>query len=137
MTVIDTSRQVRAPAISPWAMVWLTAVAGVALLYMVPSVAPWAVIYPDCAVIPISSWISAIMAWLKSNFMWLTRGIPDIFNVPLQWAINLLAKGWKFGFGPDARFFPSLSWVGICAAFAIAGYRFGGWRLSALAAACM
>ena len=103
----------------------------------VPSIAPWAVKYPSYAIIPVSDWISAFMAWLKTNFTWLTRGITDILNVPLQWAINLLAKGWKSGYGPDAFEFPRLSWVGICAAFALAGNAFGGWRIAALAAGCM
>lgn len=137
MTVADTSAPVRTPAISAPTLIWMAALAVVAILYLVPSVAPWAVKYPDSAIVPISNWISAIMAWLKSNLMWLTRGITDIFNIPLQWAINLLAKGWKSGYGPNAIVLPRLSWIGICAAFAIAGYKFGGRRLSALAAGCM
>jgi len=137
MTVADTPASVRAPNISIWTYIWIAAIAAVAILYAAPNIAPWAVKYPDSAVIPISDWISALMAWLKSNFMWLTRGITDVFNIPLQWAINLLAKGWKFGYGPDAVVLPRLSWVGVCTAFAIAGYKFGGWRLSALAAGCM
>jgi glycine betaine/proline transport system permease protein len=137
MTVADASAPVRAPSISAPTLLWIAAVAVVAVLYMVPSIAPWAVKYPSYGIIPVSDWISAFMAWLKTNFTWLTRGITDIFNVPLQWAINLLAKGWKSGYGPDAFEFPRLSWVGICAAFALAGNAFGGWRLAALAAGCM
>lgn len=137
MTVADTTAPIRPSAISTPTLIWTVAIAVVALLYLVPSIAPWAVKYPDAAIIPISKWISIIMAWLKSNFMWLTRGITNVFNVPLQWAIDLLAKGWKSGYGPNAVVLPRLSWIGVCAAFAIAGYKFGGWRLSALAAACM
>ncbi len=137
MTVADAPVPVRTPTVSASTYLWIGAIAIVALLYMVPSIAPWAVKYPDSAVVPVSSWISAFMAWLKTNFTWLTRGVTDIFNVPLQWAMQLLAKGWKFGYGPDAVILPRLSWVGVCAAFAIAGYKFGGWRLSAVAAACM
>lgn len=137
MTVADTTAPVRPLTISPSTLIWIAAIAVVAILYLVPTIAPWAVKYPDAAIIPISKWISAIMAWLKSNFMWLTRGITSVFNVPLQWAIDLLAKGWKSGYGPNAVVLPRLSWIGVCAAFAIAGYKFGGWRLSALAAACM
>lgn len=137
MTVADTTAPVRPSAISAPTLIWIAAVAFVAILYLVPTIAPWAVKYPDGAIIPISKWISAMMAWLKSNLMWLTRGITDIFNVPLQWAIDLLAKGWKSGYGPSAVALPRLSWIGVCAAFAIAGYKFGGWRLSALAAGCM
>ncbi|MFT3732387.1 MAG: ABC transporter permease subunit [Hyphomicrobium sp.] len=137
MTVADTRMPARTPSVSAPTLMWIGAIAIVAILYLIPSVAPWAAKYPSSAIVPISDWISAAMAWLKSNFTWLTRGITAVFNVPLQWAINLLAKGWRFGFGPDAVTLPRLSWVGICAAFAIAGYRFGGWRLSALAAGCM
>jgi glycine betaine/proline transport system permease protein len=116
---------------------WIAVVGVVAVLYMLPSVAPWAVKYPSNAIIPVADWISVLMEWIKSNFTWLTRGITGIFNVPLQWAINLLAKGWKSGYGPGAFVFPRLSWVGVCAAFAIAGYAFGGRRLAAIAAGCM
>ncbi len=137
MSVADTAMPSRAPSISAPTMIWAAAIAIVAILYLVPSVAPWAVKYPMSAVIPVADWISVLMAWLKTNFTWLTRGITDIFNVPLQWAINILAKGWKFGYGPDAVVFPRLSWIGVCAAFAIAGYAFGGWRLASVAAACM
>ncbi|MET1047857.1 MAG: ABC transporter permease subunit [Hyphomicrobium sp.] len=137
MTIADSPVSVRSTVISPPKLIWWATIAVVALLYMAPNIAPWAAKYPGSAIIPISDWIGALMAWLKSNFTWLTRGITDIFNVPLQWAINLLAKGWKFGYGPDAVVLPRLSWIGVCAAFAIAGYKFGGWRLSAVAAACM
>jgi glycine betaine/proline transport system permease protein len=137
MTVADTSTPARAPAVSVPTLLWIAVIAIVAILYILPSIAPWAVRYPESAIIPIADWISAGMAWLKTNFTWLTRGMTAIFNVPLQWAIDLLAKGWKSGYGPDAVVLPRLSWVGICGAFAIAGYRLGGWRLSAVAAGCM
>ena len=116
-----------------WSLVWIAAVTVAAVLYLSPGLAPWAVDYPASAIVPIADWISAVMNWLKTNFSWFTRGLSDIFGVPLNWAINLLAKGWKWGFGPEAWVFPRLSWVGICAAFAIAGYgdnvleaKFGG-----------
>lgn len=137
MTVADTSAPVKVPTVSASTALWIVIVALVAVLYMLPHIAPWAVKYPESAIVPIADWISAGMAWLKTNFMWLTRGMTDVFNVPLQWAINILAKGWKSGYGPNAIVLPRLSWVGVCAAFAIAGYKFGGWRLSAVAAACM
>jgi glycine betaine/proline transport system permease protein len=137
MTVAAGPMPVRASALSPAMLLWIVAVAAVAILYIVPGIAPWAVKYPSSAIIPISDWISALMAWLKTNLTWLTRGLTDILNIPLQWAFNLLAKGWKFGVWPDVHVFPRLSWVGICIAFAIAGYAFEGWRLAAVAAACM
>jgi glycine betaine/proline transport system permease protein len=120
-----------------WPLVWIAAVTVAAVLYLSPGLAPWAVDYPASAIVPIADWISVVMAWLKTNFSWFTRGLSDIFGIPLNWAINLLAKGWKWGFGAEAWVFPRLSWVGICAAFAIAGYALGGLRLAALALGCM
>jgi len=137
MTAAASPVRVRESAVSASTLIWAAAIAAVAVLYVAPGIAPWAVKYPDSAVIPVADWISTLMAWLKSNFTWLTRGVTDVLNVPLQAAFNLLAKGWKLGAGPDAPIFPRLSWVGVCAAFAIAGYAFDGWRLAALAAACM
>ena len=137
MTAAASPVRVRESAVSASTLIWAAAIAAVAVLYVAPGIAPWAVKYPDNAVIPVADWISTLMAWLKSNFTWLTRGVTDVLNVPLQAAFNLLAKGWKLGAGPDAPIFPRLSWVGVCADFAIAGYAFDGWRLAALAAACM
>lgn len=137
MTVAADRVTVHVPRVSSWTLVWFAAIAVVAILYATPSIAPWAVTYPDGAVIPIADWISAFMAWLKRNFTWATRGLTDILSIPLQAAFNLLSKGWKFGTEPDAVTLPRLSWVGICAAFAVAGYAFGGVRLAALAAGCM
>jgi glycine betaine/proline transport system permease protein len=127
----------RTQAISAWSLIWPATLAVVALLYLAPGIAPWAVDYPDSAIIPVADWISGLMAWLKINFTWFTRGLTDILSLPLQWAFNLLAKGWKFGTFPDVWVLPKLSWIGICAAFAIAGFAFGGWRLAALATGCM
>lgn len=137
MTIAADVAPERTVAVSAWTIVWAVTLAVVALLYLAPGIAPWAVDYPNSAIIPIAEWISALMAWLKINFTWFTRGLTDILNLPLQWAFNLLAKGWKVGTFPDVWVLPKLSWVGVCAAFTIAGYAFGGWRLAALAAGCM
>ncbi|MEQ1576321.1 MAG: ABC transporter permease subunit [Hyphomicrobium sp.] len=123
--------------ISPWVWIWTIAIIATASLYLRPDLAPWAVDYPATAIIPIAEWTSALMAWLKINLTWFTRWLTDVFNIPLSWAFNLLAKGWKLGPGPDALVLPRLSWVGICATFAIIGYALGGWRLSAVAATGM
>lgn len=120
-----------------WPTVWAAALLVTAILYLAPAVAPWAAKYPADAVPPIADGISAAMQWLKINFSWFTRGLSDILNLPLQWAINLLSKGWRIGPPPDAFVIPRLSWVGVCAAFTIAGYVLGGWRLSLLAAGCV
>ena len=57
-----------------------------------------------------------IMDWLKSNFTWLTRSITAVLDVPLDFAFDLLAKGFKFGHGAEAVDAAALSWVGVCAA---------------------
>jgi len=137
MTITAGEAPIRSAPIPVWPLAWIAALTAVAVLYLSRHNAPWAVEYPTAWVIPIADWISAIMAWLKTNFSWFTRGLSDIFGIPLNWAFNLLAKGWKWGTGPDAWVFPRLSWVGICAAFATAGYALGGLRLAALALGCM
>lgn len=108
-----------------------------ALLYLRPGIAPSAVHYPQTAIIPLADWITSLMTWLKVNFTWFTRGMTEVFSVPLNLAFNLFAKGWKLGAGPEAAALPRLSWVGIVAAFAFAGYTFGGTRLAVLAAGCL
>ena len=137
MTVATQDFGHQTTSISPWTLIWGIAIISVGLLYARPDLAPWAVDYPASAVVPVSEWVSAVMTWLKVNLSWFTRWLTDVFNVPLSWAFNLLAKGWKFGTGPDAFVLPRLSWVGICATFAIMGYALGGWRLCAVAATGM
>ncbi len=134
---VSTALPARNFTLPLWPTIWATALLATAILYLAPGVAPWAVKYPTDAIPPIADGISAAMLWLKINFSWLTRGISDVLNVPLQWAMNLLAKGWRIGAPPDGFVFPRLSWVGVCAAFTIAGYAIAGWRLSALAAGCV
>ena len=76
------------------------------------------------------------MAWLKTNITWLTRLIAAILDVPLKFAFAILAKGYKIGNGPDAIILPTLSWVGVVAAAAIAGHAAGGRKLALLAGGC-
>jgi glycine betaine/proline transport system permease protein len=138
MTIATHDLADRSAPLSSWTWIWPAAILAVAVLYLMPEIAPWAVKYPVSAVVPISDWTSSLMNWLKLNLSWFTRGLTDIFSVPLGWAFNLLSKGWKVGTGLDAVVVvPRLSWVGVCAAFAILGYALGGIRLAALAAGCM
>ena len=97
---------------------------------------PWAVVYPEHWVLPVADAISAIMHWLKINFTWLTRGITSLLGLQLDFALNLLAKDFKFGYGPDALVLPRLSWVGVCVAAYFAGRAAGGNRLGILVGAC-
>ncbi len=72
------------------------------------------------------------MAWLKTNFTWLTRWLAALIEAPLRFAFNLLAKGFKFGTGEAAWTLPRLSWLGVIFVMAWLGYIFGGLRLAAL-----
>ena len=88
--------------------------------------------YPDSLVIPFKDWVGAFMAWLKTNFTWATRSLAAVIDVPLRFAFNLLAKGFKFGNGEAAWTLPRLSWLGVIFVMAWLGYIFGGLRLAAL-----
>jgi glycine betaine/proline transport system permease protein len=136
MTAMAAEAPTRTFALPLWPAIWTVALLATAVLYLMPGVAPWAAKYPTDALLPVSDWLSAVMLWLKINFSWFTRGLTDILGVPMKWSFNLLAKGWRIGPPPDGFVFPRLSWVGVCAAFSIAGYVLGGWRLAALAAGC-
>jgi len=88
--------------------------------------------YPTRAIVPFSEMVGAVMTWLKVNFTWATRSLSATIDVPLRFAFSLLAKGFKFGNGPDAVFLPRLSWLGVTAVMAWLGYIYGGARLAAL-----
>ena len=126
-----------ATELSPLLLAWIAAGLVTVVLFVFPDVAPWAVKYPASAALPLADWMSAFMAFLKTNFSWATRFITDVFSYPLSWSFSLFSKGWKFGTPPDVFMIPRLSWIGIVAAFAIAGYALGGVRLAAIAAGCM
>ncbi len=133
MTIAAQEFSVPTANVSPWTWIWTAALLAVGTLYLFPDIAPWAVDYPVSAVLPVADIIGGIMAWLKTNLTWFTRWITEVLGVPLSWAFNLLSKGWKIGTGADAVVLPRLSWVGICAAFAIMGYAFGGLKLCIVA----
>ena len=59
-------------------------------------------------------------------------GLRPLIEVPLRFAFNLLAKGFKFGNGEAAWTLPRLSWLGVIFVMAWLGYIFGGRRLAAL-----
>lgn len=125
-----------APAIvnGKWLGLWVVAGAIVVtvILLLVPEALSPLAKYPDGLVIPFKDWVGAFMAWLKTNFTWLTRWIAALIEAPLRFAFNLLAKGFKFGTGEAAWTLPRLSWVGVTFVMAWLGYIFGGRRLAAL-----
>lgn len=127
----------QAPArLDPWPLIWIAALLLTLGLALARDRFAWAVDYPDAMVVPFADWFGAAMAWLKSNLTWLTRSITAVLGVPLQIAFALLAKSYKFGHGPTAIALPTLSWVGVVAASAIAGYAAGGRKLALLVGAC-
>ena len=137
MTIAAESRA--RPTTNPaqkWLIIWAAALAAVLVLFLLGDRLAFAVNYPADAVVPVADWISAIMRWLKTNMSWLTRSITAVLSVPLDFALDLLAKNFKIGHGLEATTLPRLSWVGICAAAFLAGRAFGGWRLAVVVGGC-
>lgn len=119
-----------------WLVIWAGSLAAVLVVFLLRGSLPWAVNYPAEAVIPVADWITAIMNWLKVNFSWLTRSITAVLGVPLDFALDLLAKNFKIGSGADAIVLPRLSWIGVVFAAFLAGHAAGGRRLSFLVGGC-
>lgn len=135
MTATASASESR-PPVQRWLAIWALALAAVLVVFLFRDSMSWAVNYPAEAVIPVADWVSALMRWIKSNFSWLTRSITAVLGVPLDFALNLLAKNFKIGHGADMFVLPRLSWVGVCAAAYLAGRAAGGWKLGALVGGC-
>ncbi|ESX22618.1 ABC transporter permease subunit [Mesorhizobium sp. LSJC264A00] len=135
MTVTASASQSR-PPVQRWLLVWALALAAVLVVFLLQERLPWAVDYPADAVVPVADWVSALMRWIKSNLSWLTRSITAVLGVPLDFALDLLAKNFKIGHGADAYFLPRLSWIGVCVAAFIAGHAVGGRKLGLLVGGC-
>jgi glycine betaine/proline transport system permease protein len=136
MTVTASAAGVRPKPIGVWLLVWASALAIVMVVFLMRDSLPWAVNYPTGAIVPVADWVSALMRWIKSNLSWLTRSITAVLGVPLDFALDLLAKNFKIGHGADTVILPRLSWVGVCAAAFIAGHATGGRRLSLVVGGC-
>ncbi|MER8512716.1 ABC transporter permease subunit [Mesorhizobium sp. M1060] len=135
MTVTASASQTR-PPVQSWLLIWALALAAVLVVFLLQERLPWAVDYPADAVVPVADWVSALMRWIKSNLSWLTRSITAVLGVPLDFALDLLAKNFKIGHGADAYVLPRLSWIGVCAAAFIAGHAAGGRKLGMLVGGC-
>ncbi|ESZ38423.1 ABC transporter permease subunit [Mesorhizobium sp. L2C066B000] len=135
MTVTASASQSR-PPVQRWLLVWALALAAVLVVFLLQERLPWAVDYPADAVVPVADWVSALMRWIKSNLSWLTRSITAVLGVPLDFALDLLAKNFKIGHGADAYVLPRLSWIGVCVAAFIAGHAAGGRKLGMLVGGC-
>ncbi|ESZ63129.1 ABC transporter permease subunit [Mesorhizobium sp. L103C131B0] len=135
MTVTASASQTR-PPVQRWLLVWALALAAVLVVFLLQDRLPWAVNYPADAVVPVADWVSALMRWIKPNLSWLTRSITAVLGVPLDFALDLLAKNFKIGHGADSYFLPRLSWIGVCVAAFIAGHAVGGRKLGMLVGGC-
>ncbi|RWA63502.1 ABC transporter permease subunit [Mesorhizobium sp.] len=135
MTVTASASEAR-PPVQRWLAIWALALAAVLVVFLLEDKVPWAVNYPADAVIPVADWIGGLMKWIKTNFSWLTRSITAVLGVPLDFALDLLAKNFKIGHGADAFTLPRLSWLGVCVAAFLAGRAAGGWKLGVLVGGC-
>jgi len=126
----------RLPRSSVWPAIWIAALAATALLYLFPQLAPWAVEYPKDWIVPVAKWTGAAMLWIRTEFTWLTRALSAIGQVPLDFALDMLARGFKIGQGPAAIELPRLSWLGVVIAMGMIGWVLGGRGLAALAGGC-
>lgn len=136
MTIAAESQARRTMPVQKWPVIWACALAVVLAVFLMRGSMSFAVNYPADAVVPVADWISAIMRWVKVNMSWLTRSITAVLGVPLDFALDLLAKNFKIGHGLEATTLPRLSWVGVCAAAYLAGRAFGGWKLGAVTGGC-
>ncbi|UDL91842.1 ABC transporter permease subunit [Mesorhizobium sp. PAMC28654] len=136
MTVTASASEARSRPAQTWLLVWALALAAVLVVFLLQDRLPWAVNYPANAIVPVADWVSALMGWIKSNLSWLTRSITAVLGVPLDFALNLLAKNFKIGHGADAYILPRLSWVGVCAVAFLAGHAAGGRKLGMLVGGC-
>ncbi|MBN9219337.1 MAG: ABC transporter permease subunit [Mesorhizobium sp.] len=135
MTVTASASEAR-PPVQRWLVVWALALAAVLVTFLLQDSVPWAVNYPAGAIIPVADWVGAVMVWIKSNLSWLTRSITAVLGVPLDFALNLLAKNFRIGHRAEAFTLPRLSWVGVCAVAFLAGHAVGGRKLSLLVGGC-
>lgn len=110
----------------------LLAIVAAVTIFLLRDRLPSLTTYPDAAIIPFKDWVGAVMAWMKVNLTWFTRSLAAMMDVPLRFAFNLLAKGFKLGSGPEATMLPRLSWLGVVGVMGWLGYIYGGWRLALL-----
>ncbi|TPL55934.1 ABC transporter permease subunit [Mesorhizobium sp. B2-4-2] len=136
MTVTASASETRPRPAQTWLLVWAAALAVVLIVFLLQDSFPWAVNYPAEAIVPVADWVSALMRWIKINLSGLTRSITAVLGVPLDFALDLLAKNFKIGHGADAYMLPRLSWIGVCAAAFVAGHAAGGRKLGMLVGGC-
>ena len=123
---------------------WLLPVALATLLFAFADRFDWAFDYPRSWILPLTSWINALMGWLRDDatfglftFQELTRAISWAIEQPFALARSLLAEGFVSGFGQSAiEVAPPLPWLGLILAMAVAGLAAGGRGLALLIGGC-
>jgi glycine betaine/proline transport system permease protein len=131
---------------SPGQVLWAGALAAFLLLWLAGKpVAGWAFKVPSGMQVPLKRWIGDFMKWLVEEanfglftFTEFTRFLAEVIDFPYRVALSLLATGFLRGQGSDAvQVVPSLSWIAVIGLMALMGHFAAGWRLAALAGACM
>ena len=109
------------------------------------SMFPFAFEFPGEFILPLARWISQFTKWLLNDatfglftFAEFTRFIAALIDFPYRIVLSLLSTGFLSGQGSSAlQMLPPVSWVGVIASFALAGYFAGGMRVCLIAAFCM
>ena len=118
-------------------ILWAALLTGTIALGMQHQLLPWAADYPKPWVLPLAQEITAFSKSVIKFITPVTRTISAGLQVPLDLAVGILAKGFKFGTGEGAMAVPRLSWIGILAAVTLMGHAFGGRRTALVAFLCL
>ena len=94
----------------------------------------WLRVPPDWLVWPIVDWVGNGLTWFAREarifavpVQELTRSLAASVNVPIDWAVTVLAEGIYSGRGLNrAQSIPPLSWLAILGVAVIVGHRLGG-----------
>ena len=97
---------------------------------------PIAATYPASWKWPLDQYLTTWLKLLVEQISFITRGIAHILELPLDFVVALLAKGFEIPIGSGGIVLPPLSWLGVSATFVWVGYYVGGLRLAILQAAC-
>ena len=114
------------------------------LMILAAEAMPWAFKYPSAWVVPLKSWINALMAWLRDDasfglftFQQLTRAISWLIEQPFRLAESLLSAGFVVGAGQDAvELWPPIPWFALIAGLVVVAHSAGGRGLALLVALC-
>ena len=133
----DIALRTGPPRRAIWPVIlWAALLTGTFALGMQHQLLPWAADYPKPWVLPLAQEITAFSKSVIKFITPVTRTISAGLQVPLDLAVGILAKGFKFGTGEGATAVPRLSWIGILAAVTLMGHAFGGRRTALVAFFC-